>query len=383
MKGRGGQGITHWLLTDGRQADGLGMLLTGLCAQLVAAGVPVNRATIGAPQLHPIAQSTFCLWDDVNGGSERALYWQPGAMKKVANSPMHAIYNQGAGTDWRLDDLAAAERFSIGPELFEQGYRHYLARALPFADGTFKALTVQTRQETGFGPADIALLDALVPAIAAAAEHHVQRRLAATLMDTFVGQRAGAQVLDGKVHRGDGEMIRAVIWLSDLRNFTGLSAKRPPAELLALINRYFEAVSDAITGEGGEVLKFIGDAVLGIFPVGANGPAAAAACAERAHDALMVKAGAADWPGDLRFGVGLHPGEVFYGNIGSRSRLDFTVIGPSVNLVSRVEGLCAELGRPLLVTEAFRQLSARCWTHVDTRQVKGVPEPVALFAPTE
>lgn len=374
--------IVDWLLTRARGVSDLGAMLEGLSHLLRDQGFPLDRATVGAPLLHPIAQSSFCLWDPQNGVRRNFLVWDDSGLEKLRNSPMYAIYSEGRDADWRLDCEAAVQRYSVGPELYHAGFTHYLALALPFSDGSHKAFTVQTRTEGGFTDDQVVRLKACVPAIAAAVEHHVQRALAETLMNTFVGERAGKRVLDGQVHRGDGEMIEAVIWMSDLRGFTRFAAERAPQDLLDAINQYFELVTEAITAQGGEVLKFIGDAVLGIFPV-AGGGSDPIQAAETAAFAVVDAKQDPDWPRGLDLGIGLHKGEVFYGNVGGRTRLDFTVIGQSVNLVSRVEALCRDFERPVLVTGAVARASHRSYEALGERRLKGFDHPVPIFAPSE
>ncbi len=371
---------THgWLLTEGRRAANVGEMLVGLSKLLRDLGLPLDRSTLGAPLLHPIAQSSFCAWDPENGLSQNFLIWDEAGLSQLKNSPMYAIYKRGEDTDWYLDSDEAAERFSVGPGLREAGFTHYLAFALPFADGSFKALTVQTKQADGFSVDQIDFLKSIIVTIAAAAEHHIQRSLSETLMNTFVGERAGTRVLDGQVHRGDGEFIQAVIWMCDLRGFTSFAASREPSDLLEALNVYFDAVSDAIMSEGGEVLKFIGDAVLGIFPI-LDDDTQAISSAEKAIDKVLAKRAEEIWPEGLEFGIGLHSGEVFYGNIGGKTRLDFTVIGQAVNLVSRIEALCREFDRPVIVSEEIASRSSRSYELMGERQLKGFKDPVAVYA---
>lgn len=372
--------ITRWLLTGARAETGLAAVLDGLVERLMAAGLRIDRATIGAPLMHPIARSSFSIWVPGARAKENELIWDEVGLERLHNSPMHPIYARGEDVDWRLGAVAEPGEYGIGAELRADGFTHYLGLALPFADGSFKGLTIQTKRAGGYSADERALLRDLVPPLAVAVEHHVQRRLAQTLMDTFVGQRAGRRVLEGQIHRGDGDTLRAVIWMSDIRGFTRIASDHPPEQVIGLLNQAFEGVTRAILDRGGEVLKFIGDAVLGIFPVEQDAEGAVAR-AEAAVDDLRAAMAAPDWPEAVRIGVALHLGEVFYGNIGGRERLDFTVIGAAVNLVARVEGLCAELREPVLVTGDVARLSRRTYRDKGRHRVKGVADPVAVFAP--
>lgn len=372
--------LISWLFEDGRSTDGLGSLLEKLCLLMRRQGLALDRATLGAPLLHPIAQSTFCLWDVEDGLRVNSLIWDDTSMARVQNSPIHAIYTQGQNTDWRLASTSAADRFSIGPDLFDAGFTHYLALALPFSDGSHKAFTVQTKSAEGFSETEREFVCGLVPAISTVVEHHVQKALTKTLLDTFVGRRAGEHVLNGDIHRGDGEMINSVIWMCDLRGFTKFAEAQDPPDLLEALNVYFETVTNAIHTNGGEVLKFIGDAVLGIFTIDQSGERAVAQ-AEAAVEQVLSAKESKNWPTGLGLGIGLHKGEVFFGNVGGKTRLDFTVIGSAVNLVSRIEALCAETGRGFLVTEDVCSVSSKSYELLGQWSLKGVSAPVRVFAP--
>lgn len=372
--------INRWVLSEGRGFKGPGEFLEALCGVLREHSVAVDRSTIGAPVLHPVAQSAFAIWDAETGLRVNWVKWDEDGLERLRNSPIHNVYAYGQGADWRLDGPGAADRYEVGPELVAAGFVHYITIPLPFSDGTHKALTAQTKARGGFTTRDVALLNALVPAIATVFEGYVQRAVANTLMNTFVGFRAGARVLDGQIARGDGETIKAVIWMSDLRNFTALATGLAPVTLIDRLNRYFDAVTKAVMASDGEVLKFIGDAVLAVFPVEGD-VGRAVANAEMALDGARDACRSADWPGDLSFGTALHLGDVFYGNVGGETRLDFTVIGQSVNLVSRVEGRCSALNEPVLVTRDIVRHSARAYRSCGDHELKGVAGKVTVFAP--
>lgn len=372
------QRLSDWLLGEGRRAGRLSELLGGLCARLREAGVPVERATLGSPLLHPIAQSSYAAWSLEAGSRDEWFRWTPDNLKVLANSPIHDIYVHGRGHRLKLGRRRDRERFGIGPELAAQGYSEYAAIPLPFSDGSHKAFTVATRRPGGFTDGQYAALAAVALPLSTVLETLVLRRTAATLLDTYVGRRSGRQVLDGRIRRGDGEHLGAAIWMSDLRNFTGLSTRIGEAALLAMLNRYFEAVTGAVDAHGGETLKFIGDAVLAIFPTDGE---AAVARAEAAADQALAATAAPDWPDGLAFGIALHLGEVFYGNVGGAERLDFTVIGPAVNRVSRIEGLCGRLGQPLLVSAEFAAASRRAYASAGRFELKGIAGETEVLRP--
>ena len=249
-------------------------------------------------------------------------------------------------------------------------------------------LTVATKRPGGFSDGEMDLLEAITPGVAVNLEVQALRFTARTLLDTYVGRQAGSRVLEGAIRRGMGETIRAVVWLSDLRGFTGLSEQLPRDTLMELLNQYFGSVCTALDANGGEVLKFIGDAVLGIFPILDEDSqpsvcARALASAENAQATIAaVNAVRAD-AGEARidYGIALHVGDVMYGNIGGENRLDFTVIGPAVNLAARIEGLCRDLGRPVLLSADFVAASGLAAEHIGAFSLKGLSASQEIYAP--
>jgi adenylate cyclase len=249
-------------------------------------------------------------------------------------------------------------------------------------------LTVATRRPGGFSEEEMELLEAVTPGVAVNLEVQALRFTTRTLLDTYIGRQAGARVMEGAIRRGMGETIRAVIWLCDLRGFTSLSEQLPRDTLIELLNDYFGRMCAALDAGGGEVLKFVGDALLGIFPIHDEDPAAvcgrALAAAENARKALAGYNADRNGTGapPIEYGVALHIGDVMYGNIGGENRLDFTVIGPAVNLAARIEGLCRDLGRPVLLSDDFVAASGLPADHLGTFPLKGLSESRRIYAPS-
>ncbi|MEM8703006.1 MAG: adenylate/guanylate cyclase domain-containing protein [Pseudomonadota bacterium] len=372
-----GDAIIRWLMIEGPRLGAPSALLNGYSQKLCDAGIQVDRSTLGAPILHPIAKSSFVFWDRRSGPEQRWFVYTPDQMEILKASPIHKIYTQGEPTSLRLDRPGDRNLYPIGEDLWADGYHQYEALPLQFADGTFKVLTLATRSPDGFDEADKALIDATLPALTLVFEGFIARNTAKTLMETYVGTRAGLRVLDGEISRGDGSTIDAVIWFSDLRGFTSLAQTHSEDDLLKLLNDYFGTLTDAIEDHSGEVLKFIGDALLAVFPHQDD----VGAAVERAEAAAMKVAGKKTPRQDYMFGIGLHPGSVFYGNIGGGTRLDFTVIGSSVNIASRIEGLCGMLGETVLASADFVEKSRKSWRSIGQHELKGVADPVEIFAP--
>jgi adenylate cyclase len=347
--------VIRWLMTDARRRVDPSEFLEAFAHELRAAGVDVSRITTGIPILHPQIFSFSGLWQLGKGTTERLYRTEPSIPATLSKSPIGVAY-EGRGPV--RCDLAAPPQtgeFVILEDLRREGFTDYIVHSVPFADGSHKALSLATSRRSGFSADELALFETMIPAVAFNLEVQALRRTARTLLDTYVGRQSGGRVLEGQIQRGTGETIRAVIWLCDLRGFTSLSESLERDVLIDLLNCYFGPMCDAVAEQGGEVLKFIGDAMLAIFPVGEDITAtcgAALAAAERAQAALIdenVRREGLGLP-RIEYGLALHVGDVMYGNIGSDTRLDFTVIGPAVNLTARIESMCRQLGRPLLLS---------------------------------
>src|SRR5262249_27583409 len=260
----------------------------------------------------------------------------------------------------RLDDDGSRDDFPFLAEIRAEGATDYFAHPLFFTDGSIHGVSWTTRRPGGFTDADVAAIETVVTPLARVAEVRALWRTAGNILDTYVGNQAGERILAGQIRRGHSESIHAAIWLSDMRGFTSLSDRLPPEMIVDVLNRYFDCQVPAILGHGGEVLKFMGDGLLAIFPIG-RGDDDAAVCARvlaaareaRANVEALVASGAVEACGPLRFGLALHVGDVLYGNIGGGNRLDFTCIGPAVNLAARLEKIAAQLGRTIVASSAF------------------------------
>ncbi len=377
--------LTGWLLAEARLIDDTGGLDLAIIDRLRDAGLPLTRYTTGVPSLHPHVDSFSALWEEENGLTFRQFRNFDTPVNPLLNSPIFVAY-EGRPCRCRLEEPPQEGEFEILAELRETGLTDYIVLALPFADGSFKAMSFATNRPGGFASDEIAVMEALAHPLAVAVEVRYLRHLAGTLMDTYVGPVAGRKVLDGAIRRGSGETIRAAIWYCDLKGFTELSGRLPGETLIETLNAYFDVVTRAIEAQGGEVLKFIGDAVLAIFQPGEGGDCGAcrsALCA--AQDAVAeftaVNASRRDEGFvEIECGIALHFGDVLYGNVGGENRLDFTVIGPAVNLASRIESLTRDLDQPVLVSERFAALHAGSFEDLGSFALKGIETPCMVCA---
>jgi adenylate cyclase len=284
----------------------------------------------------------------------------------------------------RLDGDGALP-YPICDDLRAEGGTDYLAVALPYTDGEMGYVSWATRAPGGFSDEQVAALMALAPELALRVEVASAYHATQALLQVYLGRNAGDRVARGAFRRGGGERIEAAIWFCDLRGFASLCDERSPEEVVSLLDAYFEHVAGAVMAEGGEVLKLIGDALLAIFPVAGDAPAAcrrALAAAERALGALadLNVARAERGEPTLAMGVGLHLGEVMYGNVGARDRLDFTVISSSVNEAARLESLCKPLATPLVLSDRFAAAAGpEGLVDLGLQALKGVRAPMRVF----
>jgi adenylate cyclase len=353
--------VVDWLTDGARSGIRSEDVLEQLCERMLATGIPLWRVAVFVNTLHP----------DVFG---RRFVWQAGEAVAVAegsydlldtemfrNSPIRAVRDNGLIIRRRLADADCPMDYPVLLDYRAEGATDYVAFPLVFTDGVVHVASWTTRQPGGFTAEQFADLEAIVAPLARVAEIRALRRTAVNLLSTYVGHQAGDRILAGRIRRGFVETIRAAIWLSDMRGFTALSERLPPQDLVDLLNRYFDCQVPTILDRGGEVLKFIGDGLLAIFPLSAGGDDAtevcrrALACARETKariDALDREGGPAD-QSVVRFGLALHLGPVMYGNIGGGNRLDFTCIGPAVNLAARLESIAGQLGHTIVASEEF------------------------------
>ncbi len=379
--------FTAWYVHEAPRIRSARQLVRETCERFVAHGVPLQRFTALLLMLHPdhfgVAQRWYRGNPEVKTSRGSYEIWNRPVLQQ---SPYGEINRGAAALRRRLAGPQAWIDFDVLREYAAEGCTDYVMMHLPFSDEGRHAAAFATDRPGGFTPAELKFIDAMLPHLARQSELLTLRYLTTTLLDTYVGRKAGERVLTGQIRRGSGETIRAVIWLSDLRCFTALSDRLPRDTLIALLNGYFDCVGGAIDAAGGEILKFIGDAVLAIFPLGMGDELAATARAALGA-ATAARAGLAALrrlPGGeaLDFGVALHVGDVMYGNIGTAQRLDFTVIGPAVNMTARLESLAASLGEPVLVSaEIAHAIGADRLESVGHHALKGMPAPVEAFRP--
>jgi len=378
--------VADWLLRETRSVAPQ-ELLAQLAERLSATGIPVWRANTSIPTLHPQTYVMNLTWTSERGPEARVRPHERVETAAYKDSPVAAVAQGAPSVRCRLAGPDADTSYAICRELADAGATDYLCLPLVFTSGIRKFISWATKAPGGFTREHAQLLVDLAAVLALRLEIESARYTLRSLLDVYLGQNAAERVLGGAFKRGTGVRIRAAIWFCDLRGFTEMSDHAPADEVVAMLDRYFESVGGPIAEHGGEILKFIGDAVLAIFTVNDGGDAGASARALAAATgavAAMRKLGAeqaaAGRPA-MGLGIALHFGEVMYGNIGARDRLDFTVIGAAVNEACRVESMCKPLALPLLATRDFleRVDDKTMFRSVGTHKLKGVAQEKELF----
>ena len=378
--------VTDWLAREGRLVVSPSVFIEKLMEKVLQAGVPVWRFYIGLQLIHPQLQAMGYVWR--RGEHVQAIARAYGIQFTSAyiGSPLQEAREQGRAVRYRLDKITD-KNHELLQEVRADGGTDYFAVPMRISrKGPLPVVSFATDRKEGFSEADIEDLTRLVDMMGAVTEMHIEHGVADTVANTYLGRQISERVLNGAIRRGEGEELRAVLWFSDLRDFTGLNERLPPAEVLELLNNYFQLVGDALSSHGGEILKFIGDGVMGYFPAedALFLPMVTAAALGAARQLLddteaANEARAAAGRELLRFGIGLHVGDVTFGNIGTEDRLDFTVIGAAVNRASRLEGLTKALGVKVCASAEFNENCPQPMKTLGVHRLRGVPKPVEIF----
>ncbi len=382
--------LAAWLLAEPATDWGLPELIGRVGERLVALGARVCRMRISFRTLHPQLTARSAVWVRGQPVEVVRVVHETRITDAYIGSPNQHVIETRNAFRRRLDRLDPDSDHSVLHEMRALGGTDYVALPLVVDGQVGGVVNFLSDAPHGFDDGDLRKLAAVVRILTPFLQALAMRDIARSLLDTYLGPRTGARVLSGLVRRGDNEVIDAAIWFSDLRDFTALTESLPPERLLGMLNSYFELVAAAVTSRGGEILRFIGDAMLIVFPVAPtlSAEAACEAALDAARDAYSALATLnhrrrrAGEP-EIRFGVGLHLGQVIYGNVGAPDRLDFTVMGPAVNRTARLEGLTTILGAPLLMSREFSARAGADTRTLGTHAMRGVWEPQEVFALVE
>ncbi len=384
--------VIEWLVHESLEALSPPDLFVGMCERLHQIGVPIDRGNVAYTTLHPMIEAETARWrpgepletiQHDHDASERED-WQQSPLRYVTENLIPLFRRRLTGPDAILD-------YPLLVELRDEGYTDYLIQATALAMTSTSenqpvmpgmAVTWATRAPDGFSDAAIAALTRIHSRFALAIKTSMQASILGNVAATYLGPIAAERVLSGQIRRGDGAEISAVVWYSDMRDSTHLSESMARADYLALLNTYFECTAGAVLAHGGNVLDFIGDAVLAVFHTDAAGLEAAARAATAATQTALAnrdEALGANPELPLSFGIAVTAGEVMFGNIGVKERLRFSVIGPTVNEAARIEALTKTLDAPALATAEIASAMPESWCDAGQHVLRGKADPVALW----
>jgi adenylate cyclase len=371
--------IIEWFVGDEvHSLDGIAFV-EAVGRTLVTRGMPIHHLALHIRALHPTVAVRSIVWGptapavliDVKHGAEFSKWPPRGPFAHVTLT-----------REW-LTLRAGDQRWGPSDALF-RGELTELCIA-PVVHGGDAASTnviiFGTREAQGFSDATLVLLRRILPALRSALELKIWRRRTVTILDTYIGADPERRIMSGHIHRGDIETLEAVIMFCDLHGFTRISNRLSSERVLSLLNSYFDQAVPSITECGGEILKFMGDGLLALFRIEGNANRSCAAALKAAQLIGQRLAGISQADAELKAGIGLHFGAISYGNIGSGQRLDFTAIGRDVNLASRIQGLCSQLSKPVLLSKRFSSSLLSGSFSMGRHALKGFDEFVEVFAP--
>jgi adenylate cyclase len=383
----GSDGVVDWLTNGTRDQRFIDNIFAEMCIRLQQAGIPLKRSTLHVRIQHPQWLGARFMWSDGMHEAEIGrVDFDVMERSEYIGSPANEMFDGATEVRENLErDPSLGRKHALYDEMRAKGLTDYVAWPLYHTLGKRHLITFSTDRRGGFDDAHVAALKKVLPVLALVSEIRIKNRLARTLLETYVGAHAGELILAGATRRGTGTTVRAAIMICDLRDFTKISDNWPRDDVIDLLNDYFDAMSEPIVRHGGEILKFIGDGLLAIFPLHEpNACANLLRAVTEARQAMVAlnerNKGTGRAP--LNYGIGVHVGDVMYGNIGSTSRLDFTVIGPAVNMASRLEALTKQIGKPVLLSRDFTELVTPEFEleRVGQHTVRGFSEPIELFA---
>lgn len=379
--------LADWLIERTLGEDSLESVFEGCCQRLSALGVPLMRGHIAFRTLHPLYNAVTLTWradapldvQRLTPEADAAPGWRASPLNYMIEHNVPVLRRRLAGDGARFD-------FPVLKEFREAGGTDYLAFLVVF-DPTRRTGMIGSwlaDAQDGFSDVHLAVLKRVHRYLALACKTKMERQIARNVVNAYLGPQAGGEVLEGRIRRGEGRLVEAALWYSDLRGSTPLAERLPVEAFLAQLNAYFEATAGAVLAAGGDIVVLIGDAVLAMFPADGDPRAACRRAWDAAADALArLEAGNRDRTEAerLRCGIGLHYGTVVFGNLGVPERLEFSVVGADVNRVARLEDLTKTLGRPVLASSAFAEHVDIAWRDLGRHELRGVADAQPVFAP--
>ena len=390
--------VNDWLMERALEDTDIDAIVEGMVSRLVAAGIPIERVMVGFKTLHPLYEGVSYIWSKDQGRVERSLHldvreknpaWLDSPMKWMSDNDVTFMRRHLIGPGAILD-------FNVLQTFRKSGGTDYLALMTPFTtdrDSTLGTnrifMTYLTRRPSGFSDEDLAILSGIQRRFAVSCKMRINHEETSTILETYLGSDAGGRVRNGQIKLGDSTKTRAVIWFSDMRNSTSVATHVGDDAFLGEMNAFFSATAGAVLKHGGQVLRYIGDATLAIFPIGDDENNLEQACVSAVYaaaeaqlniDALNAKREEEGKP-PFDYGLGMHVGDVIYGNVGVSERVDFTVVGQAANEAARIEQLTKQLGRRVLVSSTVASFISCPTEEMGAYELQGTGVSVKLYAP--
>ena len=381
--------VERWLLGAASKTVSAHALVEAFACRLARAGLGVARMILNVGTVHPQAYGYAWHWNTLDGICDEIQISEDTLLSdQYRQNPICRVIEFGEEVRVQLQQKSADSQSPLMAELAEAGFSEYIAIPLSASGEKHNAVTLATLQDGGFTQPQLASLSRLLDIFALQVERHIVSRIAQNISYTYLGRMAGERVIKGTIKRGTGLSIRAIVWSSDMRDFSSLSEQQDNRVVVDVLNGYFSVLADAVIRNGGDVLKFVGDGMLAVFPLEefSSPEGAALAAAKAAREAVedletlnQEMWQQAQWR-TLQTGIGLHLGEVFFGNIGAAKRLDFTVTGEAVNIANRIEGLCRPLKRDILLSTPVAALLGEGAESLGVQALKGVQKTEEVFS---
>ncbi|ATU95910.1 adenylate/guanylate cyclase domain-containing protein (plasmid) [Phyllobacterium zundukense] len=384
--------VADWLTQSSLAGDNLETIVRGFCERIAAAGLPIARVNLSFSMLHPLYDALGFTWKRASGMTVEGYRHDPtGKPERFLLSPYFYLLTNNLEHLRRRISVDGPMEFPVLDELREEGITDYLAFLQPFGGQSTQGMmgSWSTDSSEGFNDAMIAALLRLQNHLAVAAKMAVLGKLADNMLTTYLGGNAGKRVLNGQIRRGDGETIRAALVMGDMRESTVLAEKEGRQAYIDTLNHFFDAIAAPFNRSGGEILSFMGDGFLAVYPCGRHKDPSKIACEAalsavfkaQARVAELNKERRKDGLSDVRYGIGLHVGNVMFGNVGLKDRLTFSAFGSAVNEVQRLQGLTKKYSREVIASQAFATYCGGEWTTLGEEKLRGVGQKVTVLLP--
>jgi adenylate cyclase len=383
----------EWLMAQALKDADLETVVRGCCERLQAAGVPIARVHFTFSMLHPLYRAVGYTWRRGQGLQVDAYRHTAGNTppERWLRSPYYYLLKHGLEHLRRRLDTGGASEFPVFEELRKEGLTDYLAFTSAFEMGKAQGMlgSWSTDQRGGFTDGEIEALLGIQDSLAVACKMAARAGVAKSALSTYLGVKAGERVLSGQIKRGDGETTRAAVVWGDMRNSTQMAEQLGRQSYIDNLNAFFDATAGAVADAGGEILSFIGDGFLAVFPCERNQKESSEACKLALSAALEATHRMAETNRQraerdemvLDYGMGLHIGNVMFGNVGLAERLSFSVFGSAVNEVARLETLTKKYATPIIASQEFIGYCGGEWEALGSEPLRGVNAPMAVFRP--